>query len=79
MREDCNPPNVPKARPIEDFWAILSRAVYDNGWEPKNLSLLKRRIKQKIKSIDMSVVRTMMTKVRPMLRSIEEDGPFTIL
>ncbi|XP_050500958.1 uncharacterized protein LOC126880924 [Diabrotica virgifera virgifera] len=31
-----NPPNVPQARPIEEFWAVLSRMVYNNGWEAQN-------------------------------------------
>ncbi|CAF3924967.1 unnamed protein product [Rotaria sp. Silwood1] len=26
-----NPPNVPKARPIEDFWSMLANKVYNNG------------------------------------------------
>ncbi|CAF5166545.1 unnamed protein product, partial [Rotaria magnacalcarata] len=24
-----NPPNVPQARPIEDFWSILAGKVYE--------------------------------------------------
>jgi hypothetical protein len=31
-----NPPNLPEARPIEDFWALVSRKVYDRGWEAQN-------------------------------------------
>jgi hypothetical protein len=34
-----NPPNLPQARPIEEFWAILSRKIY-NGWEAQNTSNL---------------------------------------
>jgi hypothetical protein len=33
-RED-NSPNVPQVRPIGDFSALLSRKVYDGGWEGK--------------------------------------------
>ena len=41
---DLNPPNVPKARPIEDFWGILAQKVYEGGWEAKNKEQLKDRI-----------------------------------
>ncbi|CAF3167290.1 unnamed protein product [Rotaria socialis] len=32
----ANPPNVPKTRPIEDFWSILADQVYNGGWETTN-------------------------------------------
>jgi hypothetical protein len=34
-----SPPNLTQARPIEEFWAILSRKIY-NGWEAQNTSNL---------------------------------------
>ena len=40
-----NAPNVPKARPIEDFWGILSSKVYAGGWEAKSVTQLIRRIR----------------------------------
>lgn len=30
-----NPANVPKARPIEDFWGNLKQKVYDKCWKAK--------------------------------------------
>ena len=27
-----NPPNIPEARPIEDFWGIIKGEVYKNNW-----------------------------------------------
>jgi hypothetical protein len=30
-----NSPNVPQACPIDDFSALLSRKVYNGGWEGK--------------------------------------------
>ena len=77
--KDANPPNVPKARPIEDFWSILATKVYKGGWEAKSEDLLARRIKKNVKEIDLSVVQTMMRKVRGKLRKIEDSGPFSIL
>lgn len=77
--KDFNPPNVPKARPIEDFWGILSQKVYEKGWEAKSAASLKRRITLKLKEIDLDVVRDMMSKVRQKLRKISEKGPLSIL
>lgn len=54
-KED-NPPNVPQARPIEKFWGVLSRLVYDGGWEAKTERQLVDRIKKKLKEVDLSVI-----------------------
>ena len=35
MPKDINPPNVPQARPIENFWGCLAQKVYEGGWEIK--------------------------------------------
>jgi len=40
-----NPPNVPEARPIEDFWGILKGKVYENNWKAEYLEKLEARIK----------------------------------
>jgi hypothetical protein len=55
-----SPLNVSQARPIENFWALLARAIYAKGWEAKNEAELCGRIKMKLKVIDVSVVKTMM-------------------
>ncbi len=31
--KDVNPPNVPQARSIENFWGCLVQKVYEGGWE----------------------------------------------
>ncbi|KAJ8953384.1 hypothetical protein NQ318_023501 [Aromia moschata] len=55
-----NPPNLPQARPIEDFWALLSRKVYDRGWEAQNEQQLRRRIFEKLREIDLNSVQGLM-------------------
>jgi hypothetical protein len=40
-----NPPNVPKARPINDFWSILADKVHNGGWIAMNEKQLTSRIK----------------------------------
>jgi transposase len=74
-----NPPNLPQARPIEEFWAILSRKIYNNGWEAQNEEQLRRRISRKIREIDAVVVQRMMQRVRGKLRQIENNGPLSII
>ncbi|CAF4843749.1 unnamed protein product [Rotaria sp. Silwood1] len=40
-----NPPNVPKARPIEDFWETLAQQVYIGGWAAMNQEQLIKESK----------------------------------
>ena len=49
MDESINPPNVPQARPIENFWGSLAQKVYEGGWEANSEIAIKRRIGSKIK------------------------------
>ncbi|XP_050516839.1 uncharacterized protein LOC126891656 [Diabrotica virgifera virgifera] len=74
-----NPPNLPQARPIEEFWAILSRKVYNNGWEAQNQEQLRRRIYTKIREIDAEVVQRMMQRVRGIIRQIKNNGPLSVI
>jgi hypothetical protein len=46
--EADSPPNVPQARHIENFWALLARVVYAKGWEAKNEPELCGRIKMRL-------------------------------
>lgn len=73
-----NPPNVPQARPIENFWAVLSRMVYENGWEAKSEKQLRSRIKKKLREVDINVIQRMIGDIKPVLRKIEDNGPFGI-
>ena len=43
------PPNVFKARPIEDCWSILADRVYSGGWMATNEEQLVDRTKSKLK------------------------------
>lgn len=74
-----NPPNIPQARPIENFWAALKRMVYDNGWEAQNEHQLIGRIKRKLKEIDVCTFQNLIRNVRSTLRKIEDNGPLSVL
>lgn len=74
-----NPPNVPQARPIENFWAVLKRMVYDNGWEARNERQLMNRIKRKLREIDINTFQNLIRELRSTLRKIEDNGPLSVL
>ena len=45
VEEDSNPPNLPQARPIENFWGILSSKMYEDGWRAQHIDQLIAPIK----------------------------------
>lgn len=74
----ANPPNVPKARPIEDFWSLLCQQVYSKGWEAKTTDQLIARIKLCVKKVDLEAVQVMIGSIKSKLRQIEEKGPLSL-
>lgn len=54
--KEMNPPNIPEARPIEDFWKELKDAVYEKGWEASNIKELRSRINYCMKKVDIKHV-----------------------
>lgn len=79
VAKEDNPPNVPQARPIENFWACLSQKVYDNGWEAKTQQQLIDRILLKLKDFDLNFLQTLMSGIKTKLRSIADKGVFNYL
>ncbi|XP_065665711.1 uncharacterized protein LOC136087134 [Hydra vulgaris] len=43
--KESNPPNVPQARPIENFWGHLAQKVYEGDWQASTEQVLIDRIK----------------------------------
>ncbi|KAJ8967052.1 hypothetical protein NQ317_000044 [Molorchus minor] len=78
-QEKTTPPNVPQARPIEEFWSLLCRKVYDNGWEAQNEQQLQARIFRKIRKVDLNIVQRKMRQVLTKLRAIEDHRPLSLL
>ena len=74
-----NPPNLPQARPIEAFWALLSRKVYGGAWEAQNEEELRRRIDRKVREIDVNAVQNLMLGARRKLRIVEDHGPLYLI
>ena len=69
-----NPANVPEARPIEDYWAILKREVYIDGWTAKNVDQLESRIRYCLKKMDVKVVQNLVATTHKRLDQIRRYG-----
>ena len=55
--KERNPPAVPEARPIEDFWGELKRLVYEGNWQTTRLSQLLKPIEYCLTKIDPKVAK----------------------
>ncbi|XP_065652787.1 uncharacterized protein LOC136080106 [Hydra vulgaris] len=75
--KESNPPNVPQARPIENFWGHLAQKVYEGGWQASTVQVLIDRIKLKLQEIDLNFLQSHMKGVRAKLRSIVDGGVFS--
>ena len=71
-----NPPNVPHLRPIENFWAMLKRAVYANGYVAKSLEALKRRIQEKISEADAGDGICLFRSIKSNIEIMAREGPY---
>ena len=76
-QKNRNPTNLPQARPIEDFFGLLSSKVYASDWEAQNTDQLKRRIKKCIREVDISVVQAICRSIASKLRKIGCEGTFS--
>lgn len=69
-----NPANVPQARVIENFWAILKRKVYEKGWKARTTTQLKCRITRCLKKIDPNLVQRLAEGTKRQLDNIRRNG-----
>ncbi|XP_065660384.1 uncharacterized protein LOC136084198 [Hydra vulgaris] len=75
--KESNLPNVPQARPIENFWGHLAQKVYEGDWQASTEQVLIDRIKLKQQEIDLNFLQSHMKGVRAKLRSIADGGVFS--
>lgn len=73
---EVNPPNVPQARPIENFWGCLSQKVYEGGWTAATSDQLIARINDKLKLFDKTFLQTLMSGIEKKLDTISRKGVF---
>ena len=76
VAKTSNPPNVPQARPIKDFWGCLAQKVYVGGYQAKTEQQMIRRIKLKLKEFYLKYLQTLMGGIKRKLRSIADNGFF---
>ena len=76
--KESNPPNVPQARPIENFWGHLAQKIYEGGWQASTEQVLIGRIKLKLKEFDLNFLQSLIKGVKAKLRSIADDGVFFV-
>lgn len=74
-----NPPNLPQARPIENFWALLSSRVYNHGWRANSKQQLIRRIKKMLKEVTANELQSLFKDLRGKLRKISDKGPYSVI
>ena len=77
VNKESNPPNVPQARPIENFWGHLAQKVYEGDLQASTEQVLIDRIKLKLQEIDLNFLQSHMKGVRAKLRSIADGGVFS--
>ena len=65
-----NNKNIPKARPIDDFWGFFSQIVYEGGRDANTEQELIRRIQAFLRKIDVSFLQSLMMGIKTKLRSI---------
>ncbi|XP_065650622.1 uncharacterized protein LOC136078752 [Hydra vulgaris] len=75
--KESNPPNVPQAQEIENFWRHLAQKVYKGDREASTEQVLIDRIKLKLQEIDLNFLQSHMKGVRAKLRSIADGGAFS--
>ena len=61
--KEINPPNVPQARPIENFRGCLAQKVYEGGWETNTEQQLILGIESKMKDFDTTFVESLLEGV----------------
>lgn len=72
--KSINPANVPKVRPIEDFWGVLKQKVYENDWSAKDLDQLKQRIKWAFSQVPAETFQSICTSIHKRLRTVAKYG-----
>ena len=74
LQKEDNPPNAPQIRPIEKFWAILKRKVYENNWEADNKGQLVERIKEVAANLDITLFQNLMGALKTKVRHAADRG-----
>jgi len=78
VKKDKNPPNLPQARPIERYWALVKRQYKRRQKAPKSLTSFKRMYKNDSSKVLQSTVRSLMAGIRQKLRCVAHRGLYSV-
>ena len=70
------PPNIPHARPIENFLGWLVQEMYDGGWQAKSETQIIPLINLKLKKFSISDLQSLIQGITAKLRNIADNGVF---
>ena len=74
VAKEDNPSNLPEARSIEDFWAILKTRVYANAWKAENTRQLTNRIKLCLRKMEPDLVQRLAEGTKKRMDHIRRNG-----
>lgn len=77
--KNLNPPNVPQVRPIEEFWSILKRKVYFDGWTAESDKHLIRKIKKELRNMPKNVCQNLMRGLKTKVRKAADNGVLSVI
>ena len=67
-------PKLALLRPVEDFWAVLKKTIYDEGWVVTSILVLKRGIKKKARQIPLWTILCLFNTIKKQLAVCAWDG-----
>jgi hypothetical protein len=74
VQRKLNPANVPKCRPIENYWGSLKRKVYENDWSAKEIPQLIKRIKWAWTQVDSEISTRTCASVHRRFNTVARKG-----
>ena len=51
-----NPVKISECRPIEDFWALIKRDVYKEGYKSLDIKVVRSKINEQVQKVDQILV-----------------------
>ena len=64
--------------PVEDFWSVFKKTVYDEGWEATSIPALKQRIKEEARQIPFSMILCVFNMVNEQLTVCAQIGHWAV-
>ena len=74
VQKKDNPANLPEARAIEEFWAILKWDVYKNDCSTNNISNLERWVRYYANRLDLNAVQKLVQGTNTRLDQVQRYG-----